>query len=327
MSNANYDGQSSHGFHHRRLRFVIKCEHLAWVDAGRSPGRPFPFRSARAAPLSRRTRLPARRCPRTRHHADRAGHAPPARPAHARCVARAAPAGAGAPGGAGLRARRCSGSGHARRDRTGRDRTRCGLRTGFQGTRRPARRTAAHRRARPDRARPTVGGGHGQAGCARAQCVERHRPDLRVRPRRRDRRQCARPQPHQQPRVLRQGGQTHLQHGGRNHRARPRVPGRPGAATQRQFGPERGVAGRAGGVFPGAGPRVGALCLAQEPRDRARRLRRRRQRQRACAARCCPSCSAATSTTACSTRCARCTARSASTRPNAPPATRAAPTT
>ena len=41
-------------------------------------------------------------------------------------------------------------------------------------------------------------------------------------------------------------------------------------------GPRGGLARRAGGLFPGAGPRVGALRLAQEPGGRAARLRRKR---------------------------------------------------
>jgi hypothetical protein len=91
-------------------------------------------------------------------------------------------------------------------------------------------------------------------------------------------------------------------------------------------GPERGLARCARGIFPGAGPRVGALRLDEEPRGGAAR-HRARGRRRACAARCCPSCSAATSTTACSIRCARCTGRSASSRRAAAPAGPSAPTT
>ena len=92
-------------------------------------------------------------------------------------------------------------------------------------------------------------------------------------------------------------------------------------------GPQRGVARCAGGVFPGAGPRVGALRLAQEPRGGAAVGAWPTARRRRCAARCCPSCSAATSTTACSTRCACCTGRSASRPRAAAPAGPSAPTT
>ena len=55
----------------------------------------------------------------------------------------------------------------------------------------------------------------------------------------------------------------------RDHRRRLRVPRRPRAAAERQFGPVGGEPGDAGGVLPGAGPRVGALRLAQEPRGGA----------------------------------------------------------
>jgi hypothetical protein len=84
------------------------------------------------------------------------------------------------------------------------------------------------------------------------------------------------PQRRVQPGVFRQGGAHHLWPGGRHDRTRLCVPRGPGAAAQWQLGAARGVAGRAGRVFPGAGARVGALCLAQEPHHRAARLRGQR---------------------------------------------------
>ena len=108
---------------------------------------------------------------------------------------------------------------------------------------------------------------------------------------------------------------------------RLRLPRRPGAAAQRQLRPAGVQPADAGGVPPGAGPRMGALRLAQEPRGRAARQRRPAAARWRCARWSRPSSSAATSTTACSTACASCTARSATRRSAAPPAGPSAPTT
>ena len=104
------------------------------------------------------------------------------------------------------------------------------------GLRRTRRRCTARPLGARRPARPALGGGHGQARRARAQRVERHRPDLPLRPRRRDRGRRRRARAHRQPGVLRARRQAHLRAGGRHHRARLRVPRRPGAAAQRQFG-------------------------------------------------------------------------------------------
>jgi glutamate-ammonia-ligase adenylyltransferase len=71
-------------------------------------------------------------------------------------------------------------------------------------------------------------------------------------------------------RVLLAGGQAAVRTDRRHHRRRLRVPRRPGAATERQLRPAGGQPGHAGGVPAGAGPRMGALRLAEEPRRRAR---------------------------------------------------------
>ena len=57
----------------------------------------------------------------------------------------------------------------------------------------------------------------------------------------------------------------------RRHRGRLRVPRRPGAAPERQLGAAGGQPGDARGIPAGAGPRMGALRLAEEPRRRAAR--------------------------------------------------------
>jgi glutamate-ammonia-ligase adenylyltransferase len=65
-------------------------------------------------------------------------------------------------------------------------------------------------------------------------------------------------------------GAQHLRPDRRHHRAWLRVPGRPGAAAERQLRPGGDLAGRTGRVLPCAGPRMGTLCLAQEPGGGAR---------------------------------------------------------
>ena len=81
------------------------------------------------------------------------------------------------------------------------------------------------------------------------------------------------PRPMSCARVLRAGGQAAVRADRRHHRRRLRLPRRPGAAAQRQLGPAGGEPGHAGGVPAGAGPRVGALRLAEEPRRGAARRR------------------------------------------------------
>ena len=133
-------------------------------------------------------------------------------------------------------------------------------------------RSTARRSAPTAQRAAAVGGRHGQARRARAQRVERHRPDLRLRPGRRDRRRRRGPRPRCPTRNT-------------SRSAVKRIYALVGDTTEHGFvfrvdlalrpngnsGPQRGVARRAGGVLPGAGPRVGALRLAQEPRGGAAR--------------------------------------------------------
>ena len=120
---------------------------------------------------------------------------------------------------------------------------------------------------------------HGQARRARVERVLRHRPDLCLRGRGRNSRSAA----HQRARVLCRRGQAAVHADRRDHRRRLRLPRRPGAAPQRQLRPAGVQPADAGGVPSGAGPRVGAFCLAEEPRGGA--ARQRGQRARAGAAR------------------------------------------
>ena len=125
-----------------------------------------------------------------------------------------------------------------------------------------------------------LGRRHGQARRARAERVVRHRPRLRLRGRRRDRRRRRSVSAHE---YLRPGRAQPLHADRRDDRGRLRVPRRPGAAAERQFGPAGGQPGDARGVPAGAGPRVGALRLAEEPRRRAARERAERPRAARCA--------------------------------------------
>ena len=149
-----------------------------------------------------------------------------------------------------------------------------------------------------------LGRRHGQARRARAQRVVRHRPDLRLRGRR--------PAP--------TAPQSISAHEYFAHVAR-RLYALIGDATddgfvfrvdlalrpERQLGAAGGQPGDAGGVLPGAGPRMGALRLAEEPRRRAARARRRTAARSRCARWSRRSSTAAISTTACSKGCASCT--------------------
>ena len=154
-----------------------------------------------------------------------------------------------------------------RGDRTGR--VRAGHRLP-RGLRELDARTARRSAADGQRA-AAVGRRHGQARRARAQRLQRHRPDLPLRPGRRNRR-----------RRRRAGAASPTT--STSHKAVKLIYGLIGDTTEHGFvfrvdlalrpngnsGPPRRFAGRPGRLLPGAGPRVGALRLAQEPGGRAR---------------------------------------------------------
>ena len=166
---------------------------------------------------------------------------------------------------------------------------------------------------------------HGQARRARAQRLVRHRPDLRLRGRRPDRR---RPRPvlsaHEYFTPRRQAP---VRADRRHHRRRLRLPRRPGAAAERQLRP----AGRSAWRCWRSTSWSRAASGSASPGSRAASSRRAPRSTAAARCSCArwsrPSSTAATSTTASSRACASCTARSA-TRPSAaPPAGPSAPTT
>ena len=103
-------------------------------------------------------------------------------------AAHRAPAGARAAGGAGHRAARRPGRGHRGHDAPGRGHARARARAGA-GRHRPALGRAAQRGRREG---GVLDHRHGQARRARAERVVRHRPDLRLRGRRRHRRRDSR---------------------------------------------------------------------------------------------------------------------------------------
>ena len=140
----------------------------------------------------------------------------------------------------------------------------CALAAGPRRAGRALRRAAQRRRP----AHRLLGRRHGQARRARAERVVRHRPGLRLRGRRR---RPTAPQPISAHEYFAQVARSLYALIGDDHRGRLRVPRRPGAAAERQLGPAGRQPGDAGGVPPGAGPRVGALRLAEEPRGRAAR--------------------------------------------------------
>ncbi len=187
--------------------------------AAAGPRRPQPFRAARAPALCRPAAAPGARAAVGRHHHRARRRAARRRPRPRRGAARGAPPGAGAPRRRGHRARRRDGGHHARHDRAGRGdaRPRAG--------RRPRRARRAPRRAadRWRRADRLLGRRHGQARRARAQRLLRHRPRLRLRGGRRDRRAA----PAERARVLRAPRQGPL----RARSARPPTTARCSAST------------------------------------------------------------------------------------------------
>ena len=158
-------------------------------------------------------------------------------------------------------------------DRAGRGHARARARAGAGRAGRALRRAAQRGR----RTHRVLGRRHGQARRARAQRLVRHRPDLRLRGRRHDRRRPA----GQRARILLAGRAPPLRADRRDDRRRLRVPRRPGAAAERQLRAAGRQPGDARGIPAGAGPRVGTLRVAEEPRRRAAAQRAQRPRARA----------------------------------------------
>ena len=151
----------------------------------------------------------------------------------------------------------------------------------------PLRRTPAARRARA-----------GQARRERAELLLRHRPHLHLPRERADRGRAA--QRRQRP--LLPPARPQAREGARRaDRGRLRLPRGHAAAPVREPGAARARLRRAGGVLPGARPRLGALRAHPRPRGQ----RRHGAGGGAAGAAASPSCTGATSTSAPSSPCAR----------------------
>ncbi|CAG9223908.1 putative LigA [Burkholderia vietnamiensis] len=171
-------------------------------------------------------------------------------------------------GGARPARRRGRRRGHVRDDRPRRSGRAALARAAVRGARGHLRRAA--RRRRP--ARRARRGRDGQARRPRAERVVGHRPDLRLRGRRRDGRRHARAAVHAG--VLHAARPAPDRRAVRGHRRRLRVSRRHAAASQRRFRAARMQPRDARGILLRAGARMGALCMDQGAARVGRRQRR-----------------------------------------------------